>query len=163
MLYKVRFTREAKKDIAKLSPKLKQKLKTLIQNTISINPCAGKKLVGDLTGFYSIRLSYQDRIVYTIDDRQNLIYIHHTKTHYGEQPFDCLLLQCAFLQTTLHLEQQVSMRTHISVAIAALVVRPLRYLQSSAWVWVRAAIDNYAEIGCIACCICKYSSVNNRK
>jgi mRNA-degrading endonuclease RelE of RelBE toxin-antitoxin system len=30
MLYKVRFTREAKKDIAKLSPRLKQKLKTLI-------------------------------------------------------------------------------------------------------------------------------------
>ncbi len=68
MLYKVRFTRESKKDIAKLSPKLKQKLKTLIQSTISINPYAGKKLVGDLAGFYSIRLSYQDRIVYTIDD-----------------------------------------------------------------------------------------------
>ena len=84
MLYDVRFTREAKKDIAKLSPKLKQKLKTLIQSTISIKPYAGKKLVGDLAGFYSMRLSYQDRIVYTIDDEQNLIYIHRAKTHYGE-------------------------------------------------------------------------------
>jgi Txe/YoeB family toxin of toxin-antitoxin system len=84
MLYEVHFTREAKKDVAKLSPKLKQKLKTLIQSTISINPYAGKKLVGDLAGFYSIRLSYQDRIVYTIDDELNLIYIHRAKTHYGE-------------------------------------------------------------------------------
>jgi Txe/YoeB family toxin of toxin-antitoxin system len=84
MLYEVRFTKEAKKDIAKLTPKLKQKLKTIIQDTISINPYAGKKLVGDLVGFYSVRLSYQDRIVYTIDDEQNLIYIHRAKTHYGE-------------------------------------------------------------------------------
>ncbi len=30
MLYEVRFTREAKKNVAKLSPKLKQKLKPLI-------------------------------------------------------------------------------------------------------------------------------------
>jgi mRNA interferase RelE/StbE len=84
MVYEVRFTKEAKKDIGKLTPKLKQKLKTLIQETISINPYAGKKLVGDLAGFYSVRLSHQDRIVYTIDDKQNLIYIHRAKTHYGE-------------------------------------------------------------------------------
>ncbi|WP_202895451.1 type II toxin-antitoxin system RelE family toxin [Iningainema tapete] len=58
MFYEVRFTREAKKDIAKLTPKLKQKLKTIIQDSISINPYAGKKLVGDLAGFYSVRLSY---------------------------------------------------------------------------------------------------------
>ncbi|MDJ0536548.1 MAG: type II toxin-antitoxin system mRNA interferase toxin, RelE/StbE family [Xenococcaceae cyanobacterium MO_207.B15] len=84
MLYEVRFTKEAKKDIAKLTHKLKQKLKTIIQDTISINPYAGKKLVGDPAGFYSVRLSYQDRIVYTIDDEQKLIYIHRAKTHYGE-------------------------------------------------------------------------------
>ena len=84
MLYEVRFTKEAKKDIAKLTPKLKQKLKTIIQDTISINPYAGKKLLADLAGFYSVRLSYQDRIVYTIDDEQNLIYIHRAKTHYGD-------------------------------------------------------------------------------
>jgi mRNA interferase RelE/StbE len=84
MLYEVRFTKEAKKDIAKLTPKLKQKLKTTIQDTISINPYEGKKLVGDLAGFYSIRLSLQDRIVYSIDSEQKLIYIHRAKTHYGE-------------------------------------------------------------------------------
>ena len=84
MPYEVRFTKEAQKDVAKLTPKLKQKLKALIQDTISVNPYAGKKLVGDLAGFYSVRLSHQDRIVYTIDNEQNLIYIHRAKTHYGE-------------------------------------------------------------------------------
>ena len=84
MAYEVRFTKEAKKDIAKLTPKLKQKLKKIIQDTICINPYSGKKLVGDLAGFFSIRLSYKDRIIYTIDNQQKLIYIHRAKTHYGE-------------------------------------------------------------------------------
>jgi mRNA-degrading endonuclease RelE of RelBE toxin-antitoxin system len=38
MVYEVRFTKEAKKDVAKLTPKLKQKLKKNIQDTIGINP-----------------------------------------------------------------------------------------------------------------------------
>jgi mRNA interferase RelE/StbE len=84
MVYEVRFTKEAKKDVDKLTPKLKKKLKSIIQDTLSISPYSGKKLVGDLTGFYSIRLSYQDRILYNINDEQKLIYIHRTKTHYGE-------------------------------------------------------------------------------
>jgi addiction module RelE/StbE family toxin len=84
MVYEVRFTKEAKKDVDKLTPKLKKKLKSIIQDTLSISPYGGKKLVGDLTGFYSIRLSYQDRILYTINDEQKLIYIHRAKTHYGE-------------------------------------------------------------------------------
>lgn len=84
MDYEVRFTKEAKKDVDKLTPKLKKKLKQIIQNTITVSPYKGKKLVGDLAGFYSIRLSYQDRILYTINDEQKLIYIHRAKTHYGE-------------------------------------------------------------------------------
>ena len=35
MPYEIRFTREAKKDIDKLTPKLKQKLKALVQDTIT--------------------------------------------------------------------------------------------------------------------------------
>lgn len=84
MIYQVRFTKEAKKDIAKLTPKLKQKLQEIIRDKISVNPYRGKKLVGDLTGFFSIRLSYQNRIIYTIDQDQQIIYIHRAKTHYGE-------------------------------------------------------------------------------
>lgn len=84
MFYEIRFTKEAKKDVAKLTPKLKQKLKKIIQDTIIINPYEGKKLVGDLAGFFSLRLSYKDRILYTIDSKKKLVYIHRTKTHYGE-------------------------------------------------------------------------------
>lgn len=69
MVYEIRFTKEAKKDVAKLTPKLKQKLKKIIQDTIIVNPYKGKKLVGDLTGFFSLCLSHQDRILYTIDNK----------------------------------------------------------------------------------------------
>ena len=84
MIYDVRFTKEAKKDISKLTPKLKQKLKKIVQDTLITNPYIGKKLTGYLAGFFSIRLSYKDLIVYTVDDEQKLIYIHRAKTHYGE-------------------------------------------------------------------------------
>ena len=82
--YEIRFTKEAKKDVVKLTPKLKKKLKDIITNTIATNPYSGKKLVGDLAGFFSIRLSYKDRIVYTIDEGQRIVYIHRAKTHYGD-------------------------------------------------------------------------------
>jgi mRNA interferase RelE/StbE len=83
-LYEIRFTKEAVKDIRKLSPQLNLKLKDVLKNLISVEPHTGKKLAGQLKGFYSIRLSYQDRIVYSIDDENRTIYIHRAKTHYGE-------------------------------------------------------------------------------
>ena len=82
--YEIRFTKEALKDIQKLSPKMTTKLKNILENLISIEPHSGKKLIGQLKGFYSIRLSYQDRIVYSIDEENRTIYIHRAKTHYGE-------------------------------------------------------------------------------
>jgi mRNA-degrading endonuclease RelE of RelBE toxin-antitoxin system len=51
MSYEIRFTKEAKKDVAKLTPKLKQKLKKIIIDNIIPHPYSGKKLVGDLAGF----------------------------------------------------------------------------------------------------------------
>jgi Txe/YoeB family toxin of toxin-antitoxin system len=82
--YNIRFTREAAKDVKKLSPQLKKKLKDILINNISINPDSGKKLVGDLEGFYSIRLTYKDRIVYTIDKKNHTVFIHRARTHYGD-------------------------------------------------------------------------------
>lgn len=84
MLHKVIFSKEAVKDTNKLSPKLKKKLKNIITNQIIKYPLSGKKLTGDLTGFLSIRLSYKDRIIYSIDEKNKIIYIHKTKTHYGK-------------------------------------------------------------------------------
>ena len=83
-MYEVRFTKEDKKDVIKLTLKIKQKLKQIIQTQISPNPYEGKKLVGDLKGFLSLRLTRKDRIVYTIDESQKIVYIHRVKTHYGD-------------------------------------------------------------------------------
>lgn len=83
-MYEIRFTKEALKDVNKLSPRLKSKLKDILDRQVSHEPYSGKKLVGQLKGFYSIRLSFQDRIVYSVDDKNQKVYVHRAKTHYGE-------------------------------------------------------------------------------
>lgn len=70
--------------MAELSPKLKKKLKDMLDAVVSQNPLSGKKLVGDLKGSYSLRLSYKDRLVYAIDQDRKVVYIERAKTHYGE-------------------------------------------------------------------------------
>ena len=84
MSYKVLFSKQALKDIKKLTPKFREKLKDIIRRQISINPYCGKTLVGDMKGYYSVRLSYNDRIVYSIDDNQVVVFILRAKTHYGD-------------------------------------------------------------------------------
>jgi len=82
--HEIRFTKEAVKDINKLPPRLKKKLQGIAGNLISIEPCSGKKLVGDLKGFYSVRLTYRDRIVYSVDEENKTVFVHRARTHYGE-------------------------------------------------------------------------------
>ncbi|MFH1645195.1 MAG: type II toxin-antitoxin system RelE/ParE family toxin [Candidatus Omnitrophota bacterium] len=84
MSYQIKFTKVALKDLQKLPSKLKQKLKIILLEQVVIDPYSGKKLIGDLSGFFSLRLSYKDRIVYSVDEKKKIIYIHKTKTHYGE-------------------------------------------------------------------------------
>ena len=83
-MYEIRFTKEALKDVNKLSPRLKSKLKDILERQVSHEPHSGKKLIGQLKDFYSMRLSFQDRIVYSIDDENRKVYVHRAKTHYGE-------------------------------------------------------------------------------
>ena len=83
-MYDLIFTKQAKKDIEKLTPKNKEKLKSIILNIIKINPKDGKKLVGELKGYYSLRLNIKDRIVYRIDEENKVVYIMMCKTHYNE-------------------------------------------------------------------------------
>ncbi len=80
----IRFTRQGEKDVEKLSPVLKNKLKDILKEVIAINPYEGKKLLGDLGGSYSYRLTFKDRIVYSIDADSRIIYIERARTHYGE-------------------------------------------------------------------------------
>jgi len=79
----VRFTSQAKKDVDRLTPKLKDKLRDILLEVLTVNPYEGKRLLGDLRGSYSYRLSYKDRIVYSLDEKRRIIYIERAKTHYG--------------------------------------------------------------------------------
>jgi len=81
-MYEIIFTKQAKKDINKLSGKNKEKLKNIILNIIKINPYDGKRLIGDLKGYFSLRLNIKDRKVYKIDDDKKIVYIMMCKTHY---------------------------------------------------------------------------------
>lgn len=82
--YDIELTKQAQKDIKKLSPKLKEKLKDILRNKIAVDPLSGKALLGDLAGYYSVRLTFQDRIVYRIEDDRCVVIIIRAKTHYGD-------------------------------------------------------------------------------
>ena len=82
--YTIRFTREAAKDVAKLRPRLKEKLKIILVQQVAPDPRCGRRLVGDLAGFFSLRLSYKDRIVYSIDENSRTVVVHRARTHYGD-------------------------------------------------------------------------------
>jgi mRNA-degrading endonuclease RelE of RelBE toxin-antitoxin system len=84
MPYEVRFSKSAFKDVKELPPKLRKKLKSIVVNQVAQKPRSGKKLVGDLAGLYSIRLSFKDRIIYTIDEEHKIVYVIRARTHYGE-------------------------------------------------------------------------------
>jgi Txe/YoeB family toxin of toxin-antitoxin system len=82
--YRIRFTKLAAKDVKKLSPKQQKKLKDILRKRIAMDPYSGKPLMGELQGFYSVRLSFKDRIVYTIHDAELIVTIIRARTHYGD-------------------------------------------------------------------------------
>jgi addiction module RelE/StbE family toxin len=82
--YQIRFTRQAQKDVEQLSPKLKAKLKDILRHKVAVDPLSDKALLGNLKGYYSVRLSFQDRIVYRIEQEVCVVLIIRAKTHYGD-------------------------------------------------------------------------------
>lgn len=84
MTYTIRFTRQAARDIKKLTPKLQSKLKDILRRRLAIDPYCGKPLVGDLKGYWSLRLSYKDRIIYSINDEELIVLLIRARTHYGD-------------------------------------------------------------------------------
>ena len=82
--YAIRFTKEAVKDLDRLPPRLKAKLRVVLQKQVAPDPRCGKRLVGDLAGFFSLRLSYKDRLVYSVDDDSRTVFVHRARTHYGD-------------------------------------------------------------------------------
>ena len=84
MTYRIRLTRQAVRDIKKLSPKLQTKLKDVLRNRLALDPYSGKALLGDLKGYYSVRLSHKDRVVYSINDDELVVLAVRARTHYGD-------------------------------------------------------------------------------
>lgn len=82
--YEIFFTKQAVKDIKSLTPKLKLKLRAILSEVIAYDPFLGKKLLGDLEGNYSYRLSIRDRIIYNTDKKKKHIYVKRARTHYGQ-------------------------------------------------------------------------------
>ena len=80
----VRFTSQAKKDVDQLPPKLKDKLRDILLEVLTLHPYQGKRQLGDLRGSYSYCLTYKDRIVYSLDEKRRIIYNERAKTHYGD-------------------------------------------------------------------------------
>ncbi len=82
--YEIRITRRAEKDIRKLSEKLRSKLYDILTEVIAVDPFQEKRLIADLAGSYSYRLTFKDRIVYSIDTQRRIVFIERAATHYGE-------------------------------------------------------------------------------
>ena len=82
--YQIRFTRQALKDLEKLTPKLQEKVRQFCAEVLEKEPHSGKRLVGELKGSFSLRISYQDRLVYSIDQKNKIVYVERCRTHYGD-------------------------------------------------------------------------------
>lgn len=82
--YEIMITNQALKDIKQLNPKLKNKLKSILTELISVNPYVAKALVSDLRGNYSYQLTLKYRIIFSIDEDKKIVYLKKARTHYGE-------------------------------------------------------------------------------
>ena len=86
MIYEIRYTKVAKKDLtyikqAKLNAKLKKILEILTKNPYQ-NPPPFEKLVGELKECYSRRINIRHRLIYKVDEEKKQIKILSVWTHY---------------------------------------------------------------------------------
>lgn len=77
LMYKEKYHPQVKKDIKKLDPQVRTKIKDLSIPKILENPQIGVNLVGDLTGVRSYHVIHgrqQYRIAYIVDDYDEVVY-----------------------------------------------------------------------------------------
>jgi mRNA-degrading endonuclease RelE of RelBE toxin-antitoxin system len=84
MAYEIRFSKTARRDVRRLTPKLKKKLKTILLEVVALDPHSGKRLVGDLEGLYSMRLTFLNQSAYSLDEAHRIVFVHRARIHYGE-------------------------------------------------------------------------------
>jgi len=84
--YKLVFTKQAQKDAKKI---LESSLKSNVEKILNIlrenpfkKPLPFEKLVGDLTGVYSRRISLKHRIVYQVYEEEKIVKVIRMWTHY---------------------------------------------------------------------------------
>ena len=86
MSWRVVFTKQAQKDARNLaSAGLKKKaqvLLTVIAENPFQTPPSYEKLVGDLAGAYSRRITIQHRLVYQVLDAEHIVKVLRMWTHY---------------------------------------------------------------------------------
>ena len=85
-MYKILYSRKSKKDYqklkrAKLDGKVKELLKIIKDNPFQTTP-PYEKLVGNLKGSYSRRISLQHRLVYEVKEKEALIRVSRMWSHY---------------------------------------------------------------------------------
>ncbi len=86
MIWNVVLSKMAVKDAKKLKRAgLKSEAERLL-NILNVNPFMTppryEKLVGNLKGFYSRRINIQHRLVYSVDEEQNVVHVLRMWTHY---------------------------------------------------------------------------------
>jgi toxin YoeB len=84
--WQVLFTRQAQKDARKLSasglrPQTERLLEILAEDPFQ-KPPPFEKLVGDLAGTYSRRISIQHRLVYQVLEEERVVKVLRMWTHY---------------------------------------------------------------------------------
>ncbi len=87
MSWKLYFTQQARKDAKKLAaaglkPQAVKLLKVLKRNPFAPYP-PYEKLIGDLSGAYSRRISLHHRLVYQVLEQQKAVKVLRLWTHYG--------------------------------------------------------------------------------
>ena len=85
-MYKLLYTKQARKDAKKLSESnLKRKAQEILK-IIENNPFEDyppyEKLIGDLTGAFSRRINIQHRIIYQVLEEEKIVKIIRMWTHY---------------------------------------------------------------------------------
>ena len=85
-MYRVELSKKAIEDIKKLksaglSDKAR-KLVDLLKKNPYTTPPSYEKLVGDLDGMYSSRINIQYRLVYTVDEGEQIIKVLRMWSHY---------------------------------------------------------------------------------
>jgi Txe/YoeB family toxin of toxin-antitoxin system len=85
-MYKLLYTKQAKKDAKKLSESnLKekaQKILKVLEDDPFIEYPPHEKLIGDLTGAFSRRINIQHHIVYQVYQKEQIVKVIRMWTHY---------------------------------------------------------------------------------